>query len=692
MGDEAKLLGAQPVEIPITTAEADTLGRAPLARALADFIRSSNADYGLVVGIMAPWGHGKSSFINLMRERFEEDQKSTIIDFNPWMFSGSDQLVQFFLNQLAAELKLEDEDKYSEIATQIAEYAGVLKPTFEFFGGALGKLFVDSAEKSAQLYIDKKQEDKSANRLRQKITTELANLEKPIVVVIDDIDRLDSMEIRQIFQLVRLTASFPNVIYLLAFDRNRVERALSDDTVSGRAYLEKIVQINYDVPEVSEQLLTPQILEVLNALTGANPTVELDEDRWGLVFWSIIRPLFSNIRDVIRFKVSAEPTIRDLISQIDLADLFAIESIRIFRPDTFAKISKNRSALTETTNRFQDKDSSNEHAVRSIVPVGSEDENLIRALIMNIFPAAAKYINGGNYGSESLPQWRVSHRIAHIDFLSAYLDRVTPRELKSFRSAEHAFALLSSGPDLEEYLKRLDSPSLTETIGNIASFEANFTPEMVIPATSTLLNTIDWMPEQPSTSLLTTGRPELIVGRVVVRLFKAIEDKGENMKFAAEILNRTETFSSMLYFINLIGDRKNIGSNLISPEETAELREKFVELVDNSPSTHPGREWDAWRVYNEVQDRDSRFTLTPSDDPELLFSVLRSVRSDARSQSSDSYQIKIEKRLHWDLLVRIFGSESSISSVIHVLRNEFGESELIELADKYLSGWRHESF
>src|SRR5699024_5660769 len=99
------------------------------------------------------------------------------------------------------------------------------------------------AEKGLRLYTDIRQEDTSVNGLRQKITDALMELENPIVVVIDDIDRLGSLEIRQIFQLVRLTASFPNVIYLLAFDRNRVEHALSDDAVSGRAYLEKIVQI-----------------------------------------------------------------------------------------------------------------------------------------------------------------------------------------------------------------------------------------------------------------------------------------------------------------------------------------------------------------------------------------------------------------------------------------------------------------
>ncbi|MDQ3053375.1 MAG: KAP family NTPase [Actinomycetota bacterium] len=85
---------------------------------------------------------------------------------------------------------------------------------------------------------------------RDMLAKELAGLLRPTVVVIDDIDRLESSEIRDIFKLVRLTASFPNVVYLLAFDRARVEDALSQSGFDGRAYLEKIMQLGVDLPIV----------------------------------------------------------------------------------------------------------------------------------------------------------------------------------------------------------------------------------------------------------------------------------------------------------------------------------------------------------------------------------------------------------------------------------------------------------
>ena len=57
-------------------------------------------------------------------------------------------------------------------------------------------------------------------------------------------------EIRDIFKLVRLTANFPNIIYIVAFDRNRVEKALAEQGLPGRDYLEKILQVAFDLPVV----------------------------------------------------------------------------------------------------------------------------------------------------------------------------------------------------------------------------------------------------------------------------------------------------------------------------------------------------------------------------------------------------------------------------------------------------------
>src|SRR6185437_3942004 len=91
-------------------------------------------------------------------------------------------------------------------------------------------------------------ETMSLAELKQSIAADMATLDRPVIIAIDDIDRLTFSEIREVFQLVKANADFPNLIYLLMFDREVVSRAL--DSVSagrGNEFLEKIVQVLFHV-------------------------------------------------------------------------------------------------------------------------------------------------------------------------------------------------------------------------------------------------------------------------------------------------------------------------------------------------------------------------------------------------------------------------------------------------------------
>ena len=92
---------------------------------------------------------------------------------------------------------------------------------------------------------------------------ELRKQERTLVVFIDDLDCLSSEEIRLVFKIVTLTASFPKIIYVLSFDRGVVSRTLSEvQGFDGDLYLEKIVQLPVDLPPVSRK----EVREKVNAL------------------------------------------------------------------------------------------------------------------------------------------------------------------------------------------------------------------------------------------------------------------------------------------------------------------------------------------------------------------------------------------------------------------------------------------
>lgn len=331
---------------PIARPEDDALGRAAAARQFAQQVLKLDATAGAVVGVLGPWGSGKTSFINLARPEFAK-ANVPVLDFNPWMFSGTQQLVESFFSELSAQLKM---------CPDLAELAGNLADYGEALSG-LGWLplvgsWVERARFALKVIRTASRHRKhGVSETRAKIEGALKKLTIPILIILDDIDRLTGPEIRDIFRLVRLTASFPNLIYITAFDRYRVEDALAEQGISGRDYLEKILQVAIDLPPVPQSVLSQQITFSLNsALTDIENTGPFQQDVWPDIFSEIVLPLIRNMRDVRRYAAAVNGTVNALDGQVALADTLGLEAIRVFLPDVFIKLHHSVDALTTTEN------------------------------------------------------------------------------------------------------------------------------------------------------------------------------------------------------------------------------------------------------------------------------------------------------------------------------------------------------
>ncbi|HXC76024.1 MAG TPA: P-loop NTPase fold protein, partial [Candidatus Acidoferrum sp.] len=276
---------------PVASRSEDRLGRAHYADEIASAIRGMNAARGLVVGLTAPWGYGKTSVLNMVAEQLAVEPNLTVLPFNPWMFSGSDQLVHLFFEQIAAELRLRGGKANSKLADMLIAYGQAVGPLqFVPVAGVWISRAGALAAGAGKLMKGRKRPSTSATKQKEEIERALSDLARPLVVVLDDIDRLTRPEIRDIFRLVRLTAHFPNIIYMLAFDRGQVERALDDNAETGRAYLEKIIEVEFALPEIPEDAIVQILLSELTTAIGDQETGPFDDTRWPDVVFNIIRP------------------------------------------------------------------------------------------------------------------------------------------------------------------------------------------------------------------------------------------------------------------------------------------------------------------------------------------------------------------------------------------------------------------
>lgn len=90
---------------PIASREEDLLGRAGFADSLASAISGWKGNESLVIALYGPWGSGKSSIKNIIMQSLQSSEPALpLIEFNPWQWSGQNQLVEAFFQEIGLVL------------------------------------------------------------------------------------------------------------------------------------------------------------------------------------------------------------------------------------------------------------------------------------------------------------------------------------------------------------------------------------------------------------------------------------------------------------------------------------------------------------------------------------------------------------------------------------------------------------
>lgn len=679
---------------PITFPEEDTIGRTSFAKSFAKQILSLDASKGSVVGVLGAWGSGKTSFINLARNELNHVD-ITILDFNPWMFSGAEQLMQSFFYELSAQLRLRPE--LSKVGDAIGTYG-------EIFSG-MGWIpfvgpWVERGHKASDVISQiMKGRKEGIGTQRKKIENALYDFNKKIIVVIDDIDRLSTPEIRDIFKLVRLTANFPNIIYVVAFDRYRVENALSEEGINGRDYLEKILQIAVDIPPIPYQVLSTQILTAIDtAIKDIEKTGPFDEQIWPDIFMEVIRPLIKTMRDVRRYAVNIHGTIASLDGEVALQDVLALEAVRIFLPDVFKAMQTSIDVLT-TINDFEYSSNRNisspqKAKIEKIIELAGVNSDIVKDMIRRLFPAARRHIENTSHGAEWRNGWLRERRVAHEDILHLYFEHFTGDHLKAFLCAEEAHQYMNNRELLDYYLRSLDDSEITSVISALEVYEDQYKNDCVEPTSIVLLNLLYTLPDN-RVNMYDYG-VRLKIMRVVYRLIRSLKTPDLIEITVKSILPEVTTLSAKYDLIGMVGHIEGVGHKLISEEASKKLELEWALEVKAASDDELLKEPQLLRVLfvaNKYLTGSSE-QIVVSDTAELTLAVLKSSQSEAMSQSFDSRLIKKETRLAWASLIELYGNEDVLKNRIEHAKNYISanDKELIELADKYINGWKPENW
>jgi len=324
---EAPSMSEFSADRPLVDPALDRLGYAPFARHVASCLALSDPRDGLVVALYGQWGCGKTTVINFIRHYLKEEHAGrscpVSVFFNPWWFSSDEDLLRAFFVALSTSLSkdLAKKKRLKDAIGNLLELASHVP-----IHGASGLKVVGDALRR----------EKTIPGLKEEISAFLRKEKVRLLVIIDDLDRLAPSEIRQVFRIVKSVCDFQNVTYLLAFDRDAVAQALGSEVrVPGRTYLEKIVQIPFDIPLPDKAALRGMLFERLNVLLAETPEDLFERQRWSSVYLEGIDPLITLPRHIVRLVNALKlsyPSVRD---EVNAVDFIGVEALRVFCPPVY---------------------------------------------------------------------------------------------------------------------------------------------------------------------------------------------------------------------------------------------------------------------------------------------------------------------------------------------------------------------
>jgi predicted KAP-like P-loop ATPase len=695
---------------PIRSASEDQLGRARFAKVLAAQISRMPQQDSSVLALQGAWGSGKSSVLNMVAELLRTDQEPHVIfNFNPWFFSSQEELIQRFFAELAGMLLAEPAKRLKSLGKSIAAYGDAVGP----LGGVLslvpgvGKA-LEGAPKALK-FAGKLIEERSGapggdvQTQRGQLEELLLKSGQRFVVLVDDVDRLDRAELREIFRLVRLVADFPCMTYVLAFDRPSVARILNPaDPDEADRYLEKIVQAAIDLPEVDGELVRRMVAKEIQRAVEELPEEWLDHQRWPDCFGFALLPLFETPRDVRRYANLLELALGALAEEVTLVDLLVLEAVRAAAPRAYQELVARRDVIATapddyvTDGGWDHRKKAIEEALKAIEEAAGSRAEPIRHVCRLLFPATRAVTENMHYGSDSAVAWRRDRRVAHSEVFEIYVQYDLPPHVVS--QATVTSILRSSIDDAMEAVSRVPDERLQSLYGRMAHYEGRVPPERVPIVAAVMMEAFHRLPEA---NAMFEVRPDILLGRVLLRLIRPIETEARRAAIATGLVSSVQSLSATLELVTLVGHHENAGHKLVSELEWRSLEALLARRVRDSTPGRLAQERDLAELLDLASGLDeppasAEWVISLLEQDEVFLALIGSALRVGWSSSLGSLHERTDHDLPWPALIRLVGEVLLVRRVREVLARRRPKDQddrtragiALRVAQEYVDGRR----
>ncbi|GAA2642423.1 hypothetical protein GCM10010399_90450 [Dactylosporangium fulvum] len=289
---EGSTLAALLTDNPILRLDHDRFGFRTYVEQLHEIV--ANADtLPVTVGVFGPWGSGKSSFMRMWQDQLAFAPENRALWFNPWKYDQKVEVWAALLQSLLAELATEETaarkaTRLASAATWLALRLGVGASVSLATGGAISA--ADVAAGAQQLAATNADYYRELNRFEIDFAEAVAAYLPPegrLFVFVDDLDRCTPAAAVNVLEALKLFTGDARCVFVLGMDYDLLVQVVAgrfggDVTVDGAAYLEKIVQLPFFLPEISFAEIRRSVAEHVADLADHDP------------FWTLVRTGFGN--------------------------------------------------------------------------------------------------------------------------------------------------------------------------------------------------------------------------------------------------------------------------------------------------------------------------------------------------------------------------------------------------------------
>jgi hypothetical protein len=285
-----------------------------------------------VIALFGEFGSGKTSILNLLREHL--DDKAIVVSFSTWLPGSQETLTSYLMADIANECQRQY--MVPGLRKSAGRLANALAQTVPFLKGF------------PELFPAATQRDDIEN-----LKIALMRLPKRVVVLLDELDRMQRDELLPLLKVVRGISALPNLSFVCAAERKTLtETVCGNNKDDSNLYFEKFFPASVAVPKEDMASLQKagvnRLISALRRRSWFENETEVDDFRKELEeVWPLrIAPFLRNLRAVGLLANDVGVAAAPLRRQVDPIDLTLIEMLRRFKPAVYDIVAKNSLILT----------------------------------------------------------------------------------------------------------------------------------------------------------------------------------------------------------------------------------------------------------------------------------------------------------------------------------------------------------